>query len=398
LTSTAPLNPQGDTGLPLNPQGDTGLPRRSPQGEGGTNRRGYLDWLRGIGVLIMIEAHTLDSWTHVGDRIRPSYRWAIFVGGFGAPIFLFLAGVAMALAANARTRRGMHETEAGRRAIRRAWQVFAFAFLFRLQSVVISGGGLRAFLKVDILNVMGVSLIVAAALWCLGRSNRTRVLLLAAALVSTAMVTPPVRSTPLLDWLPSAIEAYLRPEVGRSTFTLFPWAGFVFAGVLAGMCLDAGDRSLERRQVMALSAAGLAIAAAGYAASYLPAVYEQTSYWTSSPTFFFVRVGILAALVGVAFAWSRFWAGRWSPLQEFGKASLFVYWIHVEMVYGVLTGPIHRALTFEQATAAMLAFSLFLFGLVRVKNHVTGDGRAAQKSTEIGSFGAPAVPDRTHSS
>ena len=29
------------------------------------NRRGYIDWLRGISVLIMIEAHTLDAWTRL---------------------------------------------------------------------------------------------------------------------------------------------------------------------------------------------------------------------------------------------------------------------------------------------------------------------------------------------
>ena len=28
-------------------------------------RRGYLDWIRGIAVLIMIEAHVIDSWTRL---------------------------------------------------------------------------------------------------------------------------------------------------------------------------------------------------------------------------------------------------------------------------------------------------------------------------------------------
>ena len=365
-------------------------------------RRGYLDWLRGVGVLIMIEAHTLDSWTRLTDRARPSYKWAIVLGGFGAPIFLFLAGVAMALAANARMRRGMSEAEAGRRAVRRAWQVFGFAFLFRLQSLLISGGGLRAFLKVDILNVMGVSMLVAAVLWRLGRSTRTRGLLLAAATVAAAMLTPPVRSTPWLDWLPNAVEAYLRPDPGRSTFTLFPWGGFLFAGVLAGMWLDFGDkafeRAVERRRVAWLCAVGLAIGAGAYAASYLPPLYQQTSYWTSSPTFFFVRLGMLAGLVAVAFTWSKLWEGRWSPLQEFGVASLFVYWVHVEMVYGVVSTPLHRALTFEQVIGAMLAFSLFLFGLVRVKNHATRTRRAAEKSTGFESLGPSPASNRTHSS
>src|SRR6476660_3601941 len=128
-------------------------PRRSSKSAAAADRRGYLDWLRGIGVLIMIEAHTLDSWTSVAERTRASYRWAIVVGGFGAPIFLFLAGVALALAVGSRRRRGMDDAEASRRAAPRAGQVIGLAFLFRLQSLLISGGGLRAFLKVDILSV-----------------------------------------------------------------------------------------------------------------------------------------------------------------------------------------------------------------------------------------------------
>jgi len=371
---------------------------RSPQAWPAADRRGYLDWLRGIGVLIMIEAHTLDSWTQLADRARPAYRWAIVLGGFGAPIFLFLAGVAMALAANARTRRGMSEADVGRRAMRRAWQVFAFAFLFRLQSLLISGGGLRAFLKVDILNVMGVSMLVAAALWRLGRSTRARVLLLVAATVGAAMLTPPIRLTPLLDWLPNEIEAYLRPDPGRSTFTLFPWGGFLFAGVLAGLWLDSGNQILEGRRIAWLLVAGVVTGVGGYTASYLPPIYEQTSYWTSSPTFFFVRLGILAGSIAIAYVWSTLLAGRRSRLQEFGMASLFVYWIHVEMVYGVISIPLHRALTFEQAIGAMLTLSVLLFGLVRMKNRVISTRRAAGKSTGFGSFGAPAVSNRTHSS
>ena len=33
-----------------------------------STRRGYLDWLRGLAVLIMIEAHIVDSWTRLDER------------------------------------------------------------------------------------------------------------------------------------------------------------------------------------------------------------------------------------------------------------------------------------------------------------------------------------------
>ena len=56
------------------------------------NRRAYIDWARGVAVLLMIEAHTLDAWTRPADRATAAYQWAIIVGGMGAPLFLLLAG------------------------------------------------------------------------------------------------------------------------------------------------------------------------------------------------------------------------------------------------------------------------------------------------------------------
>ena len=35
-------------------------------------------------------------------------------------------------------------------------------------------------------------------------------------------------------------------------------------------------------------------------------------------------------------------AARWSPLLVFGQTSLFVYWVHVEIVYGFVTYPIRH--------------------------------------------------------
>jgi uncharacterized membrane protein len=333
-------------------------------------RRAYLDWLRGIAVLIMVEAHTLDSWTRDADRIRSDYKWSIVVGGFGAPIFLFLAGVALALAAASRRDKGMSVADVSGRARRRAWEIFGLAFLFRLQSAVLGGGGVRSFLKVDILNVMGLSMLGAALLWGLAQRTVWRAIVLVTAAVAVAMFTPIVRETTMLDWLPDPIEAYVKPIPAYSGFTLLPWAGFVLAGAAAGLWLDAARTPRDERRVMLwLALLGPALIAAGYSLSLLPPIYRHTSFWTSSPTFFALRVGVLVAAIPLAYAWTALARGR-SWIQELGIASLFVYWIHVEMVYGFLTWPIHRRLTFEQAVLAFAAFTVILYGLVKLKDRV----------------------------
>ena len=343
-------------------------------------RREYLDWLRGLAVLIMVEAHTLDSWTRVEERTRAAFGWAMVLGGFGAPVFLFLAGIAQALAAGSRVRKGHSDAEAAAMMRKRGWQIFGLAFLFRLQSMLISGGTLLSLLKVDILNIMGVSMLAAAVLWGAGRSRWSRALLLAGAAVAVAMLTPIIRATSVLSPLPDAIEAYLRPFPGRTTFTLFPWGGFLLAGGAIGIWLDAArDEWQERMANLGFAALGLAIAAGGYAASFLPPIYAETNFWTSSPTFFFLRLGILVLTIPLAYVWNLL-PGRWSPLRELGLSSLFVYWIHVEMVYGVISTPLHKQLTFEQAAAAFAVFSLFLYGLVKVKERVVRRRRGTSSS------------------
>jgi uncharacterized membrane protein len=333
--------------------------------------------LRGIGVLIMIEGHALDAWTRVGDRARDAYQWAIFVAGFGAPLFLFLAGVSLALAAGSRLRKGLSAPEVARLALRRGAWVLGLAFLFRLQSWIISGGGFGAILKVDILNVMGVSMMAAAVCWRLGRNDLARAGLFAGMTAIVAMSTPLVRSAAWPAVLPDPIEWYLRPAPGSATFTLFPWSAFLTGGAAVGIWLDCTrSPEAERRAIAAITLTGIAVGAAGYAAAYLPAIYSSTSFWTSSPTFFCVRLGVVIAATGAAYAMTLRWPA--SAFREFGRASLFVYWIHVEMAYGVLSTPLHRRLSLEAAFVALIGFGVLLFVLVRLKARFVDRGRSPE--------------------
>jgi uncharacterized membrane protein len=192
------------------------------------------------------------------------------------------------------------------------------------------------------------------------------------------MVTPIVREMRILNPIPDPIEAYLRPAPGLTNFTLFPWAAFVFAGAAVGLVIDrASDDVLERKLMPRLAAIGSLIAAAGYGASYLPSIYERANFWTSSPTFFFLRAGILTLAVAGAYAWEQSPAGKgWSPLVQLGRTSLFIYWIHIELVYGLIAEPIKRRLPFGWAVAAFVVFTLAMLGVSIVKTRVVEGWKA----------------------
>ena len=146
-----------------------------------TVRHAYLDWVRGVAVLIMVEAHVLDAWTQAADRTRPLFGYAMILGGFGAPLFLFLAGVAVVLSAESKFRKTGDFAASWWAVQKRGWQVFGLAFLFRLQSYILSGGySALSLLKVDILNVMGPAIAMAAMTGRMVRSTVAQGVLFAA--------------------------------------------------------------------------------------------------------------------------------------------------------------------------------------------------------------------------
>lgn len=340
-----------------------------------SRRLPYIDWLRGISVLIMIEAHVFDAWMRLPDRLLPSFKYARILAGWAAPTFLFLAGLSLVMVMSRQLATGGEARVVARAGLRRGWKIFGLALLFRVQSVLASGGTLRTLLKVDILNVMGLAMVTAAAVWSLGRTSWRKGVLLVAGAAGIAVVTPLVR---LAGWpapLPDALEAYIRPVAGRATFTLFPWAGFVLVGGAVGLLMaHLADQARERRVMTWLAGVGAGAAALGFGLSYLPSPYADSEFWTSSPAFFLLRCGVLlAALPGTwaltpVLAATGSPAGRW--LTKLGTSSLFIYWIHVEIVYGMISNPLHKRFSFNETVLVYGVFVLAVYGMVLLKDNL----------------------------
>ena len=348
-------------------------------------RRDYLDWLRGVAVLLMIEAHLLDSWTRLADRETGAFRAAMAIGGMGTVLFLLLAGTASALSAGSKTRRSGDPAKAARAVARRGLEIFALAFVFRLQAWILGwSSNPLDLLKVDILNIMGPSIVLAALLWYLGRSTVGRCVVFAAATLATALVTPIVRALPLAR-LPDPIEGYIVPVQGLSNFVFFPWLGMVFAGALAGVAIDAAKTAERERKVNGwLAAGGVVTATVAFAASYLPSPFSASYFWTSSPAYFFIRTGLVMCAIAGAYAWTRA-AGvaRWSPLIQLGRTSLFIYWIHVELLYGLISRPLHHKLSLPAACAAYLLFVPLMLACSIAKDRAVERYRQRQTNREL---------------
>src|SRR6185436_8008847 len=138
--------------------------------------------------------------------------------------------------------------------------------------------------------------------------------------------------------------------------------------------------------------AGALLIAGGFVAAAQPSIYRSSSFWTSSPTWFGIRVGILMIAFVLCFAAERIsheitkarnptgllrvfvvsWQG---PLVRMGRASLFIYWIHVELVYGYASWLWRGELPFWVAVAAFMAFCVVMYGAIGLRDRVVANWR-----------------------
>jgi uncharacterized membrane protein len=322
-------------------------------------------------VLLMIEVHLVDSWTAPADRDSPLFGYALIVGGMGTALFLMLAGVAVALSAGSKLRRLGMPAAASNAVARRGLEIYALAFLFRVQAWILGwSSNPRDLLKVDILNVMGPSIIAAALIWRVAKTMNGRAAVFAIATLATAFVSPSIRPADLMGW-PEPIRAYITPVAGLSNFVFFPWIGLVFAGAFVGVLIDEA-RSSEREKILNIwiAVAGVILVVISYASSFLPA--ERERFWSTSPSYFFIRLGLMMLGISIAYKWCRSprRAARWSPIVQLGRTSLFIYWIHVEMVYGLISLPLHHNLRIELVAAAYVLFAIFMLGCSVAKDRV----------------------------
>ena len=301
--------------------------------------------MRGLACILMFQWHCYDSWLGNVERAGRFYGWSGLVTTLVAPSFLFLVGVSLALKIESLERQGIAAGQIVQTTVRRGAILLLAALAFRGQEYLL---GLPAapwtdLLRVDVLNVIGVSIMLIGITSWIARDRSARGVAGTVAALGIAALSPLLWTSWRPRWLPWFLESYFNgvhtyAEPQPWLFPIFPWTAFCFAGLAAGAWLQ-GEWARQRRSAgMALfAAAGLVLVVLALSLDALPVqIYSTYDFWHTSPNFFLVRVGILLVILAACYLWSAFAAGRWSftKLIQLGQSSLLVYWIHTEFVYG----------------------------------------------------------------
>jgi uncharacterized membrane protein len=379
-------------------------------------RHDFVDALRGVAVVFMLWMHTGDGWLQPALRQGTGWDLVRTFGGLAAPLFLLLAGVSLGLG-------WRDDRRAMRWGVARGLQIVVLGYGLRVQMWMLDGAGYRfghhwvasltlvlgyalaymglsrwaaggrpgrwllaaapciglgvllvshwipgrfiGVFRVDVLQAIGASLALLALYAYRVRGHAGAVLALGCAVLA---LTPWMRS-----WVPGPLPAplagylgYWYPGPGRvpvGMFPLFPWLAYPCVGLVLGRHWGRVGPQAAADSAVLLCAPGALLALATCEA-FAP-VKGALDAWPVllQPARVAYRVGICVALAALAVLLSRPASPVRKPLSWLGRASLMVYWVHLELAFGMLGRPLVRQLDFAAWATAWTVLTGAMTGL-----------------------------------
>lgn len=298
--------------------------------------------MRGFAVIVMVMGHSIDSVLSQSARTTDLFRLYDAARGFTAPLFLFIAGFAFAVVTLRKWDAFVACGVPARRRLTKMVMLLGLGYalhfpFFSLNKLLHNTrpAEYAMMFQVDVLHCLAVSLIMLQLFVVLARTPRRFIGLTTGAAAVIVLASPLV----WLHDLSSAVTPFFAPYFNQqvpSIFPVFPFAAYLFAGSVVGMLyMRAREAKTEHLLLRTMCRIGIAVSIVGLVLELQPlAIYPPHDFWKTSPSFFLIRIGIIAVIT------SAFFSVRHLPplvaenLVILGQGSLVVYAVHLVLVYG----------------------------------------------------------------
>jgi uncharacterized membrane protein len=302
----------------------------------------FADWLRAWALLVMIETHVFNAFLAPQFRELAWFGNLNFLNGMVAPSFLFVSGFVFLIASQKRLDQLRELGKPLWQQVRKVGMVWLIGYALHLPTYWIPSlitsttpEHWSRFYRVDVLHCIAFTWLLLLATVVAIRGDRLRSAVWLGAAAAFSWLAPFMYSVDFPAHLPEPLAGYLNDKT-QSLFPIFPWSGFMLAGAAcASWFLAARSRGKEKRFMTGLAATGLAMVALGYTLpplGFLPKA--ESASWQADPRTFLLRLGIVLLLLGVCWVYGLFRAPAKSVLLDVSHESLFVYVVHLLVIYG----------------------------------------------------------------
>lgn len=290
---------------------------------------------------MMLQGHFIDTLMDVSYRDESNTAFSIwkYFRGITAPTFFTISGLIFSYLLLKAKEKGTSKKRI-RKGLLRGLMLIGIGYLLRMPLLRwLSGSFSTYFLVVDVLQCIGLSLILIVLLYNLSL-KRTLVFSITTLCLGTIIfLTEPLYRTLELPEVPKIIAHYLTKSYG-SIFTIMPWFGYMCYGAFISTIFY---RYLEHHRFKASVVVGfftIGLVLIFNSSWLLMQLYSFTdmslfkdSAWYN---YLFTRLGNVLVLFGLFYLFEHYI--KQPLILKIGQKTLSIYVIHFIIIYGSFTG------------------------------------------------------------
>lgn len=292
----------------------------------------------------MIEVHVFNAFLLPELKQTGWFNILNFINGLVAPAFLFVSGFAFEVSSGSK----LEEMRKFKLSFwKKLWRYFSIILIgyalhlpYKSLSKIINKSTpeqLQQFLAVDVLQCIGLGLLILFALRLLIHSDKIYYYSLVCSIIIVMIISPVFWKTDFTNYLHPVLANYFN-RMNGSLFPVFPWINFILAGaIFAKHFPEAVIKGNEAKFIKGTTLTGLIMLLSGHLfySGLFPA--NLTSI-IPNPVFFIERLGYVLVFASVCWYYSKWRNTMKSFVLDASRESLLIYWLHLLVIYSVIFG------------------------------------------------------------
>jgi uncharacterized membrane protein len=303
------------------------------------NRALFIDLLKGIALLVMIEVHVVNAF--LLPSIRAAWWFPIldFINGLVAPAFTFTSGMVFVISLH----KGATELRTFGKAFWRKMTRIGLLFFagyslhipfFSFHKILLypTFSNMEGLCNVDILELIASGLLFLLFARIIIKTEKVFYNFIAVCTILIILLGSLVWSIDFYNYMPLLFSSYINKMHG-SFFPGFPWWAFVFSGAyVAKFYNSARETNNEKKFAKQLIIIGAILLASGL---FISNVLFNQFLKDVRPhlTFFPERFGAVIILLGSFWFYLHKKENYKSLILDVSRESLVVYWFHLHLIF-----------------------------------------------------------------
>ncbi len=305
------------------------------------SRLNFVDLMRGLAMIVMIEVHVVNSLMNPALRNETWFNYVNFLNGMVAPSFIFISGFAFMLASQSKLAEFRTFKYAFWKQIGRIMLIWFLGYMlhipffskYKCTSIATPDHWLN-FLGVDVLQCIAIGLLLIFILRLAIKSDRVFIGIVIFLGLGAVIPAAWIYTIEFQKHIPLFMAMYLTP-IYYTNFPIFPWFGFMAAGILTSWFFmkfrEKGSEPLFMKRLL-ISGTLMAVTAIPLM-FYLKDYHHLITDVRPDILFFAGRLGVVFMILTVCYYYCT-WREELSPIILYpSRESLAVYFMHLQFLH-----------------------------------------------------------------